>query len=229
MNTFKDLIEEIRSRHGAEIEAARAAGLAAPEPEFDPTAWRVEQCESVLDRAVPDLFRGCLVERSEIDAWVAKFLADPKAVPSMVLMGLIGTGKTGNAYAAVMACALGYARTGRTLQWAATTHADFNAAILPKPDNEHMLTIERHMNADLFMLDDLAAARITEWAGEALMRVVDHRLTHRLPMILTTNLTTNANGKPSEFDKAVGPRMASRLRGTYRVGFWGNDRRGGVA
>lgn len=219
---FQSLVERIREEHADEIAHARAAGLGGSVPEFDPIAWRVEQCEGVLDRRVPAKFRGCGIEREELTRWVDGLVTDPQSIPPLVLIGKRGTGKTGNAWAALMVCALRYARSGRTLIWEAWMHADFNAAILPKPDDSHMAVIERCMRAGLLLLDDLASARIKDWWAEALLRVVDHRLTHQLPTMFTTNTTRD------ELDEAVGPRLASRLRDTARLGFWGDDRRGGA-
>jgi DNA replication protein DnaC len=78
-----------------------------------------------------------------------------------------------------------------------------------------------HKQADLLLLDDLGAERETEWAIETLYLLVDHRVKHELPTIITTNLTptefvARANGK---FTKNYGDdpiycsRIYSRLRG----------------
>lgn len=42
--------------------------------------------------------------------------------------------------------------------------------------------------APLVVLDDLGTERVTEYAEEQLFRLIDHRCTHMLPMVITTNL-----------------------------------------
>lgn len=224
VNGMGDLVAQIRARYADQIEQARALGLVAGPPPFDPIAWRVEQAGRVLDAKVPSLYRHTTVERDEINRWVAGLVADAMNTPSLVLMGTVGTGKTGNAYAAIAAAALGYARSGRGLRWTAVTHPEFNAAIRPGAvSGDPASAIAGWQEADLLLLDDLTAARLTDWSDEALMRVIDHRVVHQKPMIITWNV------EKQDLDAAVGERIASRLRNTVRIGFTGPDRRGGAA
>ncbi len=43
----------------------------------------------------------------------------------------------------------------------------------------------------LLVLDDLGTQNTTPWAAEKLYQIVNHRYTHRLPTVLTSNLTLN--------------------------------------
>jgi DNA replication protein DnaC len=78
-----------------------------------------------------------------------------------------------------------------------------------------------HKQADLLLLDDLGAERETEWAIETLYLLIDHRVKHELPTIITTNLTISEFVKRAdgEFTANYGDdpiycaRIYSRLRG----------------
>lgn len=72
----------------------------------------------------------------------------------------------------------------------------------------------------LLLLDDLGAAKTSEWTEELTYRLINHRYEHMLPTLITTNLPT------AELRTALGDRVASRLAEmTERVILTGPDRR----
>jgi len=56
----------------------------------------------------------------------------------------------------------------------------------------------------ILILDDLGAHSSTPWAEEKLFQLINHRYNHRLPTVITTNLTMD------ELDR-LDERLASRL------------------
>lgn len=212
-------------RAGDVLAAARLRPGAAPVPvepdPFDHIAFRTQQAAATLAARIPPMFANATPEHPEVAAWVRAFLANRHDCPSLVLVGPTGTGKTYQCWGAVRAVVEGMAARGEGLRWEATTHPDLNAALRPSADNAHVGVLERLMHADLVFLDDLGAGRQTEWTGDGLLRLVDYRWSHRLPMIYSAN----AVGKP--LIAAVGDRVNSRLGDAVKVALLGDDRRWG--
>ncbi len=65
--------------------------------------------------------------------------------------------------------------------------------------------IKKYKTAKLLIIDDLGAARITEWADERLFEIIDYRYTQELPIIFTTNIT------PLELKEKIDKRTIDRL------------------
>ena len=61
---------------------------------------------------------------------------------------------------------------------------------------------------DLLVIDDLASERDTEYMGEIVQNIIDSRYRAKLPLIVTTNLTSEELKKPVEIRKQ---RIYSRL------------------
>jgi DNA replication protein DnaC len=80
--------------------------------------------------------------------------------------------------------------------------------------------LEDAKNADLLLLDDLGAEHLTDFAGERLMVIIDHRYNHQLPTIYTSNLA------PADLKAKVGERITSRIaHNATLVPIIGEDRR----
>lgn len=76
---------------------------------------------------------------------------------------------------------------------------------------------------DLLVIDDLASERDTEYMGEIVQNIIDSRYRAGLPLIITTNLTSEELKKPAEIRKQ---RIYSRLfEMCYPVEVVGIDRR----
>ena len=56
-------------------------------------------------------------------------------------------------------------------------------------------------NIDLLVLDDLGTQNSTQWAEEKLFQIIDYRYTHRLPLVVTSNL------KLEELDDRIRSRL----------------------
>lgn len=193
-------------------------------PTVDPVAFRIEQAQKVLAARIPPRFADAAVEHEPVRRWVQRFLADPASAPSLVLTGPTGVGKTHACWGAVREIVEGRARAGLGLRWHATTHPELNDELRPKPDGSHAWALEPYLAAELLVLDDLGAGKQSEWTGDSLHRLVDHRWSHKLPSLFSTNLTRRA------LTDAVGDRVVSRLADAQHVAIKGEDRRwAGVA
>ncbi|MFD5319377.1 ATP-binding protein [Streptomyces sp. NPDC127098] len=202
------------------IMAARGIEVRPEPPEArDPEADRA-------DGRIPARFRQAEVDHPQLRHWVNAMLAATRrgpggeltAVggPSLLMVGPTGTGKTHEAFGAIRALAAAGAR----LAWQATTAADLYAALRPRAG----VDTERELNAiarcPLLLLDDLGAAKGSEWTEEVTYRVINHRYAEMLPTLVTCNLPIG------QLRQAVGERVASRLAGmTGRAIFAGPDRR----
>lgn len=60
---------------------------------------------------------------------------------------------------------------------------------------------DRVRNAELLILDDIGTENPSEWAREKLFQILNHRYTHRLPTVITTNIPV----------EDLDPRIASRM------------------
>jgi DNA replication protein DnaC len=81
--------------------------------------------------------------------------------------------------------------------------ADLRAAMRDERDPEDVMDELR--DADLLVLDDLGAERVTDWVREQLFRLVNYRYEQMLPIVATSNLT------PQELEDKLGDRTVSRL------------------
>ncbi len=91
------------------------------------------------------------------------------------------------------------------------------------------LTAERHVmrpaiEAEVLVIDDLGANRITEWVEDTIHYLLNHRYNERKITLLTANLAeARMGGAPGQrftrpsFEERLGPRVASRLYEMCRV------------
>jgi DNA replication protein DnaC len=165
----------------------------------------------------------------EAARWVRQLLADdPAAAPMLLLIGPTGSGKSHLAWGVVRALKLGRAEQGRGLVCRVVDHADLNAQTRPRPDDGHVGALDRCIDAELLVLDDLAATRATEWTEETLYRLVEARHRVKAPTVVTTNHPIRRPagvGERSPLERAVGDRLASRLLDAVVVALTGPDRR----
>ncbi|MFI1953143.1 ATP-binding protein [Streptomyces xinghaiensis] len=202
------------------VDPATAQAHDAPEP--------IAALEAAEAR-IPPRYRSAVGDHPQVEAWVRSValaaVAQNKGArrqvrtgPSLLLVGTTGTGKTHLAYGAVRSLV----GAGIGVNWHATTVADMYANLRPRPgiDTEReLLTLSR---CPLLLLDDLGAAKNSEWTEEITYRLVNHRYNQMLPTLITTNLAIR------DLRVAVGDRVASRLAEmTERVVLTGSDRRRG--
>lgn len=88
------------------------------------------------------------------------------------------------------------------------------------------------MDAEVLLLDDLGAHRVTDWVEDTVTSIITYRCNHRKPLIATTNLVDSEAGSTS-YDRSgvlsqkidyrtslsdrIGPRARSRLFEMCRV------------
>ncbi|WP_030755459.1 ATP-binding protein [Streptomyces sp. NRRL F-5135] len=151
-------------------------------------------------------------------AWATQVAADPHAARSLLLCGPVGTGKTYSAWSALRAVA----DTGASIRFLATTEADLFARLRPGGSGSPEAELEAFATVDLLFVDDLGAAKNTEWTEEITYRLVNRRYEDCRPSIFTTNAAAK------ELANVVGDRIASRLRQmSDLIPMTGADRRKG--
>ncbi|WP_304452867.1 ATP-binding protein [Nocardiopsis sp. YSL2] len=172
-----------------------------------------------FDAACPPRYTGATTDHPGVLAWADQVAASPTTAPSLLLWGNTGTGKTHAAYAAIRRIALsGPHRFG----FIGSTFPDLFAALRPGAGDglERERRMRRIMTIPLLLLDDLGTASDSVWTEEITYRIVNHRDTHMLPTVFTSNIP------PGGLAQVCDDRIASRLLGmTVRYHFDGPDRR----
>lgn len=136
--------------------------------------------------------------------------------PSLLMAGVVGAGKTHQAYGAIRALV----ESGIGVRWRATTAADLNADLRPRPGGDSERELAAVSRCPLLIIDDLGAAKASEWVEETTYRLVNRRYNLMLPTLITTNLAIK------DLRSYLGDRVASRLAEmTTRVEFEPLDRR----
>ncbi|MFD7993136.1 ATP-binding protein [Streptomyces mexicanus] len=179
----------------------------------------------LADGRIPARYRRALASHPQITAWAEQTAEAGRPGPggpgiaegrSLLITGPTGTGKTHQAYGAIRAL-LG---RGVRLRWEGTTTADLYARLRPRAGHDTERDLQTLARSPLLLLDDLGAAKASEWTEELTYRLINHRYEHLLPTLITTNLPTR------ELRDALGDRVASRLAEmTERVILTGPDRR----
>lgn len=180
----------------------------------------------VADARIPRRYRDALAGHPRVSAWVEEIAAAGRPGPggapgiahgpSLLIAGPTGTGKTYQAYGAIRSL-LG---AGVRLRWAAITTAELHANLRPRQGHDGERRFQELARSPLLLLDDLGAAKASEWTEELTYRLIDHRYVHELPTLITTNVPI------ADLRTAVGDRVASRLAEmTHRVILDGPDRR----
>jgi DNA replication protein DnaC len=168
---------------------------------------------------VPVTFHQARPDHPEVRTWLEKHIDDPAAAPWLMLSGNTGTGKTYLAVGALRRIVHAAAIANRDFRWLIVTHPDLVSALRPKPDESHAFALDRYLEVDFLILDDVGAVKGSDFITENTTRLVDHRWSRRLPTIYTTNL--DADG----LETAVGERVLSRLADATLVELDGPDRR----
>ena len=75
------------------------------------------------------------------------------------------------------------------------------------PDRE----INRYLNCDLLIMDDLGTEMMTNFIPPVFYRIINERLLNRRRTVLSTNLTVD------ELGRRYGPAVLSRIKGEYQV------------
>lgn len=196
----------------------------------DPTdQWAITRREiTYATENIPHIYRRALADQPDVIAWADSLAAASREQSvgristsvgrhrSLLLLGPTGTGKTHQAYGALRYLA----PAGIAWHWIATSSANMYAALRPRSGVDSETEFRKYAHARLLMLDDLGAAKSSEWTEEINFRLINHRYENQLPTILTSNVL------PGELMNRVGDRVASRLvEMCDRVVIKGSDRR----
>jgi DNA replication protein DnaC len=181
-----------------------------------PAWYRARNRQHAIDN-IPPRYADAALEREDVYQWLLTALTDPKDAPSLLLAGITGTGKTHLAYAALrLAGESGH----KALPWVATSTAALYGDLRPSGKRDSEAVFAKVLAAPLLLLDDLGAAKTTEWTEEITYRLIDHRYNHCLPSIFTTN------ARAGELTQILGDRIGSRLTEMcQKVVIAGTDRR----
>ncbi|GHH96242.1 ATP-binding protein [Streptomyces capillispiralis] len=201
------------------IDPAAVAALVDEPESFSPL--------DALLTAMPPRYQGAVADHPQVLAWakdvaqqaVAPSLGARRQVttgPSLLMAGVVGAGKTHQAYGAVRQLV----QTGVGVRWRATTAADLYADLRPRPGVDSERELAAVSRCPLLIIDDLGAAKASEWVEEVTYRLINRRYNHMLPTLITTNLAIK------DLRAYLGDRVTSRLaQMTTRVEFEPVDRR----
>ena len=129
--------------------------------------------------------------------------------PWLMLSGTVGTGKTH------LACAAGWALLGEDFQ----VRYEYVPLLLDHlrdgyKDDTYYARAEQVRQAQVLILDDYNANRITDWAQEELLKIIHHRHERGAPLLVTTNVL------PKDFESRVASRLADRWRSRVVLMLW---------
>lgn len=195
--------------------------------ENDLQEWRDEQAERRIERIqklIPMRYRGADITDDSVSEWVETVLDGPKHAdregrihgPSVLLLGPTGVGKTFEAFGLLKHMAeYGLRDTAKI-----ATAADLYAMLRPRNGVDSEEVFEYFADSNLLLIDDLGAAKYSEWTEEVNYRLVNHRYNHQLTTIFTSNVP------PKDLATHLGERVASRLTEMCdQVVLTGQDRR----
>jgi DNA replication protein DnaC len=182
---------------------------------------------TTTDSAIPLRYRDAYATNPDLLDWISELTS--KLVtgrmsrvpllntgPSLLILGPTGTGKTHQGYGALRHLSV----MGVSCASVASSAADVYAKLRPRHGIDSEAEFERYANARLLFLDDLGAAKTSEWVEEVNYRLINHRYEKGFATIFTSNVP------PKELGERLGERVASRLTEMARpIVLKGKDRR----
>ncbi|MFF3257816.1 ATP-binding protein [Streptomyces sp. NPDC002932] len=180
-----------------------------------------------LSAGMPPRYRAAAADHPQVLAWAREVIEAAVAPspgarrqvttgPSLLMAGVVGAGKTHQAYGAVRELV----KSGVGVRWRATTAADLYAELRPRQGVDSERELAAISRCPLLILDDLGAAKASDWTEEITYRLINRRYNLMLPTLITTNLGIR------DLRTYLGDRVASRLaQMTTRVEFEPVDRR----
>lgn len=162
---------------------------------------------------------------TQVRAFVREFPATDK--PGLLFVGPTGTGKTHLAVAALREL-MGKGFQGLFFDYQnllEKIRSSYNETSGASDREAYRSALE----ADILLLDDLGAHRVTDWVEDTVTSIITYRCNHRKPLIATTNLRDPDAGDrrevglqrdiegPGYLEQRIGMRARSRLFEMCRV------------
>ncbi|WP_246530593.1 ATP-binding protein [Streptomyces bathyalis] len=245
--TLENPQRAVSDRIRARLQTALAErGIDLAQPPSVPEAGEPHPALEAAQRRIPYAYRDAVADHPGVAAWVKEITRNavaPNALslqpnwggrgrreithgPSLLLWGSTGTGKTHQAYGAIRALTA----AGCGVRWHTTTAADLYGELRPGQAADSELVLRHITRVPLLLLDDLGAAKCSEWTEEITLRLLNWRCQNRLPTLITSNLppvrTPGTDPKQPVLRDRVGDRVLSRLSGMCQpFEFDGPDRR----
>lgn len=163
----------------------------------------------------PTAMRGLSDAHRIVSGYAREFPITDK--PGLLLIGEPGTGKTHLAVAALRKImSKGFEGIFYDYQSLLQSIRSGYQADAGFSDREAYRTA---LEAEVLMLDDLGAHRVTDWVEDTVTSIITHRCNHRKPLIATTNLPDNdAGGVRFDRNAALPGRVEYRVSLSERVG-----------
>jgi DNA replication protein DnaC len=186
-----------------------------------------ETCVQAVQRRIPARYADATVTVEGVADWVRALVAasPPKhptgtpairTGPSLLLLGPTGTGKTFEAWGAMRALAV----SGARFTFDVTTAADLYAKLRPRHGVDSEREFDTYLKTGVLVVDDLGAAKSSEWVEEINYRLINTRYEQGLPTLCTSNVPVK------QLANHLGDRVTSRLTEmAMRVVIEGEDRR----
>ncbi|MFD9915598.1 ATP-binding protein [[Kitasatospora] papulosa] len=228
-SAFANVMAGIRQKQADGVTAGPIDDAPTPDEPGHPEYHRRRRAEWNLKRweaAAPPRYRRSDATLPGVQQWADDVAADPTAAGSLLLTGTTGTGKTYQAYGALRRIAA--AGSTHPYEIRAITAADMYGLLRPKgSDRGAEEELRRLVKVPLLLLDDLGAAKSSEWTEDVTGRLINERYNACRPTLYTSNLPARAQNAP-DLTSALGERIVSRLSEDTRViAMTGTDRRRG--
>jgi DNA replication protein DnaC len=185
-------------------------------------AERAEKAAEYAEKNTPARFAGAVPTVPDVERWVADVVRHAVATshqrgqqivtihggPSLLMLGPTGVGKTHETYGAMRAISL----LGIHAKWVVVSAADLYARLRPRHGVDSEAEFRGVADAPLLGVDDIGAAKPSEWVEEVNFRLVNRRYELALPTVFNSNLPPRdlpdgTKGLPT----VLGDRVASRL------------------
>lgn len=187
---------------------------------------------------IPPRYQEATVAEQDVTDWCDELVAAARAyiapepfnsplrcnvtgVQSLLVTGPFGTGKTWQSYGVLRRIAAAGAR----VKWRAISAPDLFASMRPRPGHDSEGDFELLTGVPLLFLDDLGAAKGSDWTEEVLFRLVDYRSAWLLPTIYTSNLPFRSRHAVATLQTELSERVWSRLCECKVAAIKGDDRR----
>jgi DNA replication protein DnaC len=214
------------TRHCPDVTPGPVDETLRPEDPGHPEYHRRQRAEFALARwttATPRRYQRAIADDPAVVAWAAHATADLDDAGDLLLTGPVGTGKTYQAYGALRLIA----ESGpRRYELITTTAPDLYGRLRPGgSDRGTEDELRRLCRVPLLLIDDLGAAKYSEWVEEVTFRLFNERYNEGRPTVFTTNLPPR-NPTGADLADRLGDRVVSRLTETTTiVPIIGSDRR----